>query len=81
MFYMLRLCSVYFDKDITLLNPFLCNYFQVTVRNLASNLIAPIWEHWRFYCTQVVLLMILREEVVTIQKRVLFIDFQIYDFV
>ena len=28
-------------------NPFLCNYFQVTVEKLVSNLIVSIWEHWR----------------------------------
>ena len=76
-----RLCFVYFDKDLTSLNPFRSNCFQVTVRNLASNLVVPIWEHWRFYSLQVILHLVLREEEVTIQNRLLFIDFQIHDLV
>ena len=78
---MLRLYFVHFDKDMTSQNPFLCNYFQVTVRKLVLNLIVPIWEHWRFYSTKVMLHIVLQEEGETIQNRVLFIDFQIYDLV
>ena len=78
---MLRLCFVHFDKDMTSLNLFRSNYFQVTVQNLALNLIVPIWEHWRFYSTQAILHIILREEEVTIQNKMLVIDFQIHDWV
>ena len=81
MFQILRLCFVHFDEDMTSQNRFLCNCFQVTVRKLVLDLIVPIWEHWRFYSTQVILHIVLREEGVTIQNRVLFIDFQIYDLV
>ena len=74
---MLRLCFVPFDKDMTSQNPFLCYYFQVTVRKLVSNLIVSMWEHWRFYSTQVILhVIVLREEGVTIQNRVVFIVFR-----
>ena len=62
-------------------NRFLCNYFQVTVKNLVLNLFVSIWEHWRFYSMQVLLNIVLREERVTIQNRQLFIDFQNYDLV
>ena len=78
---MLRLSFVHFDKDMTSQNRFLCNYFQVTVRKPVLNLIVPIWEHWRFYSTQFILHIVLREERVTIQNGVPIIDFQIYDLV
>ena len=68
-----------FDKDMTSQNRFLCNYFQVTVKKLVSNLFVPILEHWWFYSMQGILYIVLREERVTIQNRQLFIDFQNYD--